>query len=143
MSDKRVSEMTDDEIRDLAGSGRSPEYSVKDAADRAAEAVRLLNYLTLPGDGAPGLEYPSNVYDIVASIKIAVQRMPQLFGQMSGWLAGQYEADKVGHDGGEDARKDVDSTRHWLEAAANLAGELEAVLNSAHTASAHLTGKDG
>jgi len=138
MSTKRVSEMTDDEIRDLAGVRDAPEYAVRDTAERAAEAVRLLNYLTLPGDGAPGLEFPSDIYDIVARLKTATQRMPQLLGQMSGWLAAQEESGRVAHDSGRDALGYVTEVRAALAEAAEFAGLLEEALNRAHNASSGL-----
>ena len=115
--------------------------TAREVADQAAEAIRSLNYLTLPAEGAPGLEFPSDVYDIVAGVKIAAQRMPQLFGQLSDWLSHEYEADRVGHDSGEDPVVQLIEVNDALAAAAAAAQRLEDALNRAHNASAGLTGR--
>lgn len=108
------------------------------AADQAAEAMRALNYLTLPREGAPGLEYPGDVYEVVASLKILAQRLPQLFGQLSLWLGEQHAAGKVGHDSGEDAAEHVRQVRYWLDTAETCAHELAGALDKVHNASAGL-----
>jgi hypothetical protein len=138
MSHKRVSEMTDEEIRDLCGCRDVPGDSARDAANRAAEAMRLLNYLTLPHDGAPGLTHPSHVYDVIGSLKVMTQRMPQLLRQLSLWLGEQNAAGKVAHDTREAPGQYVADVRELLDAAEGYAAELEAILNRAHNASSGL-----
>lgn len=135
---KRVKDMTDDEVRDLCGSGDYPEHAARDAADRVAETVRLLNYLSLPHDGAPGLTYPGDMYDIVASLKVAVQRMPQLFQQLSLWLGEQYALGNVGHDSRQDPAPYVAKVREFLDTGIGPAEELERALNVAHNYSSGL-----
>ena len=135
---KRVSEMTDDEVRDLAGSRVVPEYSVKDTAERAAEAVRLLNYLTLPGDGAPGLRYPADLYDIAASLKAAPARMPQLFAQLARWLQEELAAGRIAHDGGLDPAEPVREVCGDLADADEAASALAAALDRVHNGMARL-----
>ena len=115
--------------------------TAREVADQAAEAIRALSYLTLPADGAPGLEYPSDVYDVVANLKIAAQRMPQLFGQLSDWLSREYEADRVGHDSGQDPVRWLIEVNDALAAAAAAARRLEDALGRAHNASSGLTGR--
>jgi hypothetical protein len=44
--------------------------------------VRELNHLTLDGV----LEYPADVYEAVANLKLATMRLPQLLGQLGNWL---------------------------------------------------------
>jgi hypothetical protein len=114
--------------------------SASEAAQEAAEAIRTLNYATLPHEGYPGLEYPSDVYEVIGALKTALERMPQALQQSSLWLGEQYAAGKVGHDSGADAGLDVASTRSLMDTAATMADELSVVLNRAHSASAHLTG---
>lgn len=138
MSTKRISEMTDDEIREMAGTGHAPQYAVQDTGERAAEAIRQLNYLTLPGDGAPGLTNPSDVYDVIGSLKVTARRMPQLLRQLSLWLGEQNAAGRVAHDGREAPGPYVADVRELLDAAEGYAGELEAILNRAHSASSGL-----
>ena len=118
--------------------------TASEAAQEAADAIRALNYATLPHEGAPGLEFPSDVYDVIGSLKNALQRMPQALQQCSLWLGEQHAAGKVGHDSahsGGDAGADVRMTRHWMDAAGDVLAEVAKMLNDAHSASAHLTGK--
>ena len=115
--------------------------TASEAAQGAADAIRALNYATLPHEGYPGLEYPSDVYDVIGSLKTALQRMPQALQQSSLWLGEQYAAGKVGHDSGVDAGEDMRLTRHWMDAAGDVLAEVANMLNDAHSASAHLTGK--
>lgn len=112
-----------------------------EAAQEAADAIKALNYATLPHDGYPGLESPSDVYDVIGSLKVALQRMPQALQQSSLWLGEKYAAGNVGHDSGTDAGQDVGNTRYLMDQAGEMAAELGALLNRAHSASAHLTGK--
>src|ERR1019366_525922 len=52
-----------------------------DLADQADQAIRALNHLT-----PEGLEYPGDLYEVIASLKLMAQRLPQLFGQLTAWL---------------------------------------------------------
>ena len=61
-------------------------------ADEIAALVRTLNYQTGAGESVE-LEYPGDLYSVVASLKIAAQRLPQLFEQMGRWLARSTEPD--------------------------------------------------
>jgi hypothetical protein len=115
----------------------------KEYASSAAECIRSLTYATLPHEGAPGLEYPGDVYEIVASLKVAVQRMPQLFGQLSLWLGKQNAAGRVGHDSGQEAGEHVTAVRDALDYAATCAGTLGRALDQAHNASAGLKAAEG
>jgi hypothetical protein len=116
--------------------------SAAQAADQAAEAIRALNYATLPHEGAPGLEYPGDAYMVIASLKTAVERMPQLFAQLTGWLTEQEAAGKVGHDSGGEAREYVAQVGYWLGAATGEATQLAAALGKAHNTSAGLKAAD-
>ena len=115
--------------------------TASEAAQEAADAIRALNYATLPHEGAPGLEFPSDVYDVIGSLKTALQRMPQALQQCSLWLGEQNAAGKVGRAGGGDPGPDVGNTRYVLDTAATMADELAAMLNKGHSAGAYLTGR--
>jgi hypothetical protein len=78
--------------------GQSP----AEVADAIAEAVRTLNYMTGAG-GNVELEYPAELSQVTANLKIAADRLPQLFGQMANWLTDQHTAGRVAHDQGRDA----------------------------------------
>jgi hypothetical protein len=104
----------------------------RDLADQAAEAIRSLNHLTRgePGDNA--LEYPADVYSVVANLKIMTERLPQLFGQLTEWLWAEQAAGRVAHDQGKDAGLTVAGVDHHLTEARVAAGALYDALNGAH-----------
>lgn len=77
----------------------SPEYT-REVGNVLAEAVRVLNYASL-GD-APGFEYPGDVYELLAALGTATQRMPQLFDQMTEFLRRQAATGRLGDASGED-----------------------------------------
>jgi hypothetical protein len=104
-------------------------------ADRAAEAVRGLNHAS-----RGGYAWPSDVDAVVGSLETLAQRMPQALGQASRWLARETEAGRVGHDSGADTAYAVGRALANLEAAADLAGELRALLAEARADTTHLTG---
>jgi hypothetical protein len=110
----------------------------REAADALAEGVRTLNYLTGAGSEPAALEYPGDVYDVIANLKIAVQRMPQLFGQLAGWLESEHNAGRVARDDRQDPAESVAGIRAALSIASSAALDLEQALNRAHNASAHL-----
>jgi len=131
MAVKRVSEMTDDDVRALCGSREVPEDAARDAANRVAEAVRLLNYLTLPADGCPGLHWPPDVYDIVAGLRTAAERSPQLLSQVSGWLWDQERQGRIASDSGDSSGVTLEA-RTALAEAETLAGLYGEALARVH-----------
>lgn len=113
--------------------------SPSEVAAAIAEDVRTLNYQTRAG--ASELENPSDLYDVVAELRMAAQRMPQLFGQMATWLTMQHEAGRVGHANGADTGEYVRAVVDALGRASEDAATLTAALESAHDASGYLTGE--
>jgi hypothetical protein len=111
--------------------------SPTDVADAIAEAVRTLNYQTGAG-GRVELEYPGDLYSVVANLKIAAMRLPQLFDQMARWLTDEYAAGRVAHDSRNDAGEYVAAVADALERASQDAVTLQAALDSAHEASSGL-----
>jgi hypothetical protein len=55
------------------------------AADLAAEAVRELNHLTLapPSPGTPGWEDVTDLYRVLAEMRVLTERLPQAIGQFA------------------------------------------------------------
>lgn len=103
-------------------------------ADQAAEAIRALNHATR-GDG---LEYPADVYDVVASLKLMEQRLPQLYGQLASFLTAENEAGRVAHDTGEPSSPYVTETIAALAAARLSSAATAEALDDAHNACAGL-----
>lgn len=58
-------------------------------ADLAAEAVRVLNHLTLvpPSVGTPGWSDVADLYEVMAGMCILIDRLPQLLDQLTCHLA--------------------------------------------------------
>lgn len=113
--------------------------SPADVAGAIAEDVRTLNYQTGAG-GSVEFEYPSDLNRVLSELMTAAQRLPQLFGQMATWLAGEYAAGRVGHDSRRDAGEYVEAVTGALSRASLDAETLAAALSSAHDASGGLTG---
>lgn len=108
----------------------SPDYT-RQVAAALAEAVRVLNYATR--DDAPGLEQPSDVYDLLGNLRAAFEGVPQLLDQVTGWLQHASQADRLRADGVNDPGKWVDAAAtHLLGArygARNLAEGIDRAFN--------------
>ncbi|KAB2380656.1 hypothetical protein [Actinomadura montaniterrae] len=61
--------------------GHCGDYTLA-VAGAIAEAVRVLNYATLPHNAAAGAPYPSTLYDIASRLRTAAAGTDQLFRQM-------------------------------------------------------------
>ncbi|MFD7294773.1 hypothetical protein ACFV9W_15935 [Streptomyces sp. NPDC059897] len=104
-------------------------------ADQAAEAVRSLNHATQLIKGE--LTYPSDAYEVVASLKTLTQRLPQTFDQLSTFMEQLDKTGNVTADYG-DADEHVGETRSALASAALIAQTLTEHLDRAHSALAPL-----
>jgi hypothetical protein len=78
----------------------SPEYT-QEVGQALAECVRVLNYSSR--DGAPGLEYPGDVYSLLGWLYTATERLPQLLDQLAYFLHEQYASGRVADDKGRNA----------------------------------------
>src|SRR5438874_1848773 len=61
---------------------RSPEYTAR-VARALAECVRVLNYATAAPEG---IGQPAVADEVLGSLHQALAGLPQLFGQVGGWL---------------------------------------------------------
>jgi ABC-type transporter Mla subunit MlaD len=104
-------------------------------ADQAAEAVRGLNHATQHVMGE--LTYPSDAYDVVASLKTLTQRLPQTFAQLGAFMERLGKTGNVTADYG-DADEHVGEARSALASAALIAQTLTEHLDRAHSALAPL-----
>jgi hypothetical protein len=111
-----------------------------DAADLAAEAIRYLNYAT--GSHSPaGLVFPATVYLIAGRLGMAADRMPQLFDQLSHWLAAEDAAGHLGMDDHSPAAAAVADAAARLAVAAALARQLGDALNGVQSALSAVNGR--
>lgn len=96
----------------------------QETAERAAEAVRSLNHLTLPGAAEVDV---TDVYDVLADLALMSARLPQALRQLEDLLDRLVENDQVLVVDGTHAGDPVAVaaiTGHWLAAAAGTAAEL-------------------
>jgi hypothetical protein len=111
-----------------------------EVAERAAEAVRSLNHLTLvpPTLATVGWEHVGDLYRVMAEVRTLVDRLPQTLGQMVGHLgrsAESYEADS-GTD--LDPKAVVANAAAALEAARCCIGDAARHLGVAQGEISHL-----
>jgi hypothetical protein len=104
-------------------------------AEQAAEAVRALNYATLPGAG--GLVFPADAYETAGMLAVLAGRLPQALAQLSAFLQDQVNAGRVvivaGQHAGDPAAA-ISAARCRLGAAAAAAGQLQHALDAAQQA---------
>ena len=117
----------------------SPEYT-KQVADIVAEAIRVLNYASMPGSG--GLEYPGDVYSLLGALYTGTGRLPQLFRQLVAFLDAQAASGRLGDDHGRDVAAQTAQAAFYLGAAHQVAADLTASLQAAQNAIAGLYVRD-
>ena len=111
-------------------------------ADLATETVRFLNYATGSHAGQ-GLTYPATVYAITGSLSRTAALLPQLCGQLAGWLDAEHAAGRLGDDRGGPVAVLTDRARHDLDEAARHADALARALSAAQSAVATVHARDG
>jgi hypothetical protein len=62
-------------------------------AVQAAEAVRVLNHVTMPGSG--GLAFPADAYDVTGQLSLLASRLPQALAQLLAFLQSEVKAGRV------------------------------------------------
>jgi hypothetical protein len=103
------------------------------AAHLAAEAIRFLNYATGP-HASTGLTFPATVYTVVGWLGLTAMRLPQLCGQLTGWLDTENAAGRLGDDQGGPVAVLADRARFHLDTAAGHATALHTALTGAQSA---------
>jgi hypothetical protein len=106
-----------------------------EVASKAAHAIEVLNELT-HGDGE--LSSLGDVRDIVRSLELVGQGLPQLYEQLSRFLVAQHEDGQVAHEDGRDAETAVTEAVEALAAAGQAADMMTAALTEARAASQSL-----
>jgi hypothetical protein len=103
-------------------------------AEITAEAIRILNHATRdPG----AITEPATVHSALGQLAAAAHRLPQLCGQLAGWLAQEYNAGRLACAQGvlDDAVGDAQAS---LDRAARHATRLGEALDQAQKATAWL-----
>jgi len=110
--------------------------TVREIAGHAAEAIRALNDLTAESGG--DLTGPDEVRDVITSLELMGQGLPQLCEQLARFLVTQREDGQVTHDRGRDLDFMVVEVTEALTAAGQAADMLTAALDQAREAVAEL-----
>jgi hypothetical protein len=108
----------------------------REIAVQVVSAIRALNELT---SGSGELSGPRDFRDIVASLELAGQGLPQLCEQLARFLVTLHEDGQLGHGSGLDPDSFVTDVIEALAAAGQAADMMTAALTEARTASAGLT----
>lgn len=104
-------------------------------ASQAAHAIRVLNELT---HGGGELTSPGDVRDIVTSLELVGQGLPQLCEQLARFLVIQHEDGQLAHGSGLNPDSLVTEVIEALAAAGQAADMMTAALTEARNASAPL-----
>jgi len=107
----------------------------------AAEAIRFLNYATMPGCG--GLTEPATVPAVAGELSVAVYRLPQLFRQLGDWLNEAMTAGQLADDYGRPVYQLTDEARTVLAEASRRADHLGRALAAVQSLTASLHGTGG
>jgi hypothetical protein len=75
------------------GGPHSPAYT-RQVANAAAEAIRVLNHATFQASGG-ALAHPADVDAVIQALATMHARLPQLYGQLTGWLREQATAGRL------------------------------------------------
>lgn len=108
----------------------------RELASQVADAIRALNELTRGGGELTG---PGDVREIVASLEVVGQGLPQLCEQLARFLVIQHEDGQLAYDSGADPDHSVTEVIEALAAAGQAADMMAAALSEARDASATLT----
>ena len=110
------------------------------AARLAAEAIRFLNYATMPQSG--GLTEPATVPALAGELSTTVYRLPQLFSQLTDWLNEAMAAGQLADDYGRPVYRLTDEARLLLSKAMGRADDLGRALAAVQslTTSLHVAG---
>jgi hypothetical protein len=134
-------------VNDMMPVTDDPASDAGEAASDAAEAVHSLNYATQPAEGWPGLNYPGDVYNVLGSLAVLAEQLPQTCEQLVGFLEREVEHDRVVAVAGQPFEGEpaaaVATAAHWLQQAGGLAEQLRLALQNAQVATAGLAHASG
>jgi hypothetical protein len=105
-------------------------------ASQAARAIRVLNDLT---HGGGELTSPGDVRDIVTSLELVGQGLPQLCEQLARFLVIQQEDGQLSHESGANPDDLVTEVIEALTAAGQAADMMTAALSEARGATTGLS----
>lgn len=108
--------------------------NLRQVAERAAESIRELNHATLnPGDLSP-----SEVYEILADLDVAVGRLPQLLGQLHRQVEWHRPNMRTDDGGVAEAVEHLNEIAASIAQAVHFCGVVGAELSRAMNHASHL-----
>jgi hypothetical protein len=114
---------------------RSPEYTAR-VASALAECVQVLNHATAAPEG---IGQPAVAHEVLVSLHQALAGLPQLFGQVGGWLHSMAAAGLLSPAGPADVPAAVAAVIEALDWGEIQIGTVTASLLDAQQAAAGLT----
>jgi len=108
----------------------------REAAGRAADAIRELVRLTAAGQDH--LNSPADVSEIAAGLQVIAGQLPRLLAHLASWLATEGRRRRIGYDGSDPARYWIGQVNACLSEALAGAGQMAAALDEARNAAAGL-----
>lgn len=115
-----------------------------EVADQAAHAIRQLNHRTRPA--ANGLAEPTDAAEVIAALAAMTGMLPQLLGQLAGWLQSQHHHGRLRVDDLAplpDTAHTIHALTHSLRDAIECTQRAAAELDTAHQHAAHLARQPG
>jgi hypothetical protein len=113
-------------VTDLTGT-----MTPREIARQVAHAIRALNELTSGGGELTG---PRDVRDIIASLELVGQGLPQLCEHLARFVVTQHEDRQLTHEPGIDPDESVTDVIEALAAAGQAADMMTAALTEARAA---------
>ncbi|MDP9325006.1 MAG: hypothetical protein M3O87_00525, partial [Candidatus Dormibacteraeota bacterium] len=113
--------------------------AVADLADHAAHAIRLLNHRTRPATA--DMADPAEAAEIIAALASMTSILPQLLGQLAGWLAHEHSYGRLRVDALAplpDPAQTVHALTSSLQHATQCMQRAAEELDTAHEHAAHL-----
>ncbi len=112
------------------------------AAEGAAEALRILNHLTLaaPAHGEPGWEDVGDIYRVLGELRVLTDRLPQACDQLAAGLQRLGERSNWHIDDGTNEHPEAVAADavEGLQVAGCIAEDLGGSIQQAHRWVAHL-----
>lgn len=124
---------------DLRPDGLQSPERTKELGDILGQVMTALAYATARGRG--GLEYPGDVYDLLANLYLALDKLPTITDRAAGFLRSEDGRGRLVRDDGADALGDIDHTIDCLDDAKRAARALAEALRLAQNALSHVAAK--
>jgi len=126
---------------DLRPSGPQSPERTKELGNTLGEAMTALAYATARGCG--GLEYAGDVYDLLANLYLALDKVPTITDRAAGFLRSEDGRGRLVRDDGGDALGDVDHAVDCLDDAKRAARALAEAPRLAQSALSHVATRGG